>query len=67
MPQLSERSQEEMIPLVVTRNEAIAIGEIIFSYYNYLREQEKLTPEQQFLARHLSNFYERLTTQVLPD
>lgn len=59
-----EAAQEEMIPLLVTRSEAIAIGETIFSYYNHLRAQDKLTPEQEFLAEHLASFYHRLKSQV---
>jgi hypothetical protein len=64
MSRSPEAPPEEMIPLMVTRSEAIAIGETIFSYYNHLREQEKLTPEQQFLAEHLASFYSRLASQV---
>ena len=65
MARPSETATEEMIPLLVTRSEAIAIGETIFTYYNFLREQEKLTSEQQFLAEHLARFYNRLANQVI--
>ena len=65
MARPAETVSEEMIPLLVTRSEAIAIGETIFTYYNFLRGQENLTSEQQFLAEHLARFYNRMADQVI--
>lgn len=62
--QRRRRPCEELIPFSVTRDEAIAIGSLINSFYRHLATLLRKTPEQHYLATHLSNFYNRMTAYM---
>jgi hypothetical protein len=52
------------IPVYVTRSEAIAIGNVVLGYLRYLRNLPQPREEEQFIARQLASFHDRLTRQL---